>query len=237
MFYLLFAWDCFKIKLMIGKTDTIYLDFDGTVTKTDSVATFLSTYAQEGWLEIEKNWIDGKINSKECMTCQLDLIKNLTVDEFNRFLNSIKLREGFVDFYNWAKENNKKITILSDGFDFFIDYVLRKEKLEIKYFANKLNIEEKNGYLSFKLLFPYENKNCDLDLGMCKCAKTQKGEAFLYAGDGLSDRCIAKKSNLLFARGSLKKFCIENNVSYIDFDNFYEIKDYLTEGNRVKCNF
>ena len=38
------------------KIDTIYCDFDGTITKTDSVNGFFEMYAPN-WMESEKLWI------------------------------------------------------------------------------------------------------------------------------------------------------------------------------------
>ena len=45
--------------------DTIYCDFDGTITKEDSVNGFFEMYAPKSWMDSEKLWIDGKISSRE----------------------------------------------------------------------------------------------------------------------------------------------------------------------------
>ncbi len=217
---------------MLNNINSIFLDFDGTITKTDTVNSFFKTFAAPEWINIEKDWVEGKINSKTCMQMQLDLIKNLTEEKFFNFLDSIEIQDGFIEFCKIAKENDKKITIISDGFDFFIDYILKKEKLDIDFYSNHLQISKENGFLKFKLSFPNLNNSCTQGLGTCKCSVVQKSitknELFIYAGDGLSDRCIASKANLLFAKNSLKNHCIEKRIEFIPFNDFNDILNHLS---------
>lgn len=225
--------------------NTILLDFDGTVTKKDSVASFLMEFAEGNRDEIERienDWLQDKISSKECMLLQLDKIKHLTEEKLYNFLNSIKLQEGFVEFCNEAKKRGKTVAILSDGFDFFISYILKREKLNhIKFFANHLEILNKNNFLKFNLTFPNENKNCTSGLGSCKCAIAKaitKDENFIFAGDGLSDRCIASKAHLLFAKNSLKKHCLKSNIEFVEFEDFFQISKHLfKEGTTEDARF
>lgn len=249
----------------------IFLDFDGTITKKDVVGTFFMNFAGPKWLDIEKDWVEGKISSKTCMLLQLDTIKNLTEEKFYNFLNSVELQDGFVEFCYTARKLNKQIIIISDGFDFFISRILKNHGLlkdntaenlspkensfktnsketeqncDIKIYANKLEVLKENNFLKFNLSFPNEDKNCTASLGSCKCAKAKthitKDEFFIFAGDGLSDRCIARKANLLFAKNSLKKHCLENNIKFVEFEDFFQISDYLfkegtTEDARVEA--
>ncbi len=223
---------------MQNNFNLIYLDFDGTITKYDTIGIFLENFADKKWIDIEQDWIMEKIDSKTCMQMQLNLIKNLTQKDFNDFLNSIELQDGFLEFYKSAKENNKKIAILSDGFDIFIDYTLKKANLNIEFYSNHLNIKEENGFLKFKLSYPNEDKNCKLSLGNCKCTKIKQNitenKKFIYAGDGLSDRCIASKSNLLFAKNSLKNHCLKNGIKFIEFSDFFDILNYLSKEGIIK---
>ncbi len=217
---------------MFNTINSIFLDFDGTITKFDTVNTFFKTFASKEWINIEQDWIDGRINSKTCMRMQLNLIKNLTEEKLFNFLNSVQLQDGFIEFCKFAEENNKNVTIISDGFDFFIDYILKKENLNnIRFYSNHLEILKENNILNFKLTFPNNSKTCTSGLGCCKClvrkSSATKDEKFIYAGDGLSDRCIASKANLLFAKNSLKNHCIKNGIDFVEFNDFYDILNRL----------
>ncbi len=209
----------------MSKTNTInaiYCDFDGTITKEDSVNKFFEIYAPEKWLESEKLWIEGKISSRENAIIQVGLLKNVSQQQLDDYINSIEIDDYFLDFVDYVKSNNIKLTILSDGFDLFIKKVLERYNLDIPYYANKLIY--KNG--NFSIEFPYYNENCDKKAGMCKCQKV-KEDKFCYIGDGTSDLCIASKADFLFASKNLSKYCKENNINHSHFTSFRNIIDIL----------
>ena len=208
------------------KIDTIYCDFDGTITKDDSVNKFFELYAPKKWMNSEKLWIEGKISSRENAIIQVGLLKNVTQKQLDDYINSIKTDDYFLDFVDFVKLNNIKLTILSDGFDLFIKKVLERYNLDIPYYANKLIY--KNG--EFSIEFPYYNENCDKKAGMCKCQKVRE-DSFCYIGDGTSDLCIASKADLLFASKNLHKYCKKNNIKHSHFTSFRNIIDTLKEGN------
>ena len=202
--------------------DAIYCDFDGTITKEDSVNVFFEMYAQENWMDSEKLWIEGKISSRENAIIQVGLLKNVSPQQLEDYINSIEIDDYFLDFVEFVKSKNIKLTILSDGFDLFIQKILERYNLDIPYYANKLIYE--NG--KFSIEFPYYNQNCDKKAGMCKCQKV-KEKSFCYIGDGTSDLCIASKADLLFASKNLHKYCKENKIKHSHFTSFCNIINIL----------
>lgn len=204
--------------------DAIYCDFDGTITKKDSVNSFFELYAPESWLEYENQWIEGKISSRENAILQVALLKNISQQQLDNYINSIEIDDYFLEFVDYVKAKNIKLTILSDGFDLFIQKVLERYNLNIPFYANKLIY--KNG--SFNIEFPYYNENCDKKAGMCKCQKVKENR-FCYIGDGTSDLCIASKADLLFASKKLHEYCKKNSIKYIHFTSFCNIMDALND--------
>ena len=204
--------------------NTIYCDFDGTITKNDSVNRFFEMYASKNWIDSEKLWIEGKISSRENAIIQVGLLKNVSQQQLDDYINSIEIDDYFLDFVDYTISNNIKLTILSDGFDLFINKVLERYDLDIPFYANKLIYENGN----FSIEFPYYNDNCEKKAGMCKCQKV-KENSFCYIGDGTSDLCIATKADLLFASKNLHKYCKKNNINHIHFSSFRNIIDKLKE--------
>ncbi len=205
--------------------NTIYCDFDGTITKNDSVNRFFEMYASKNWIDSEKLWIEGKISSRENAIIQVGLLKNVSQQQLDDYINSIEIDDYFLDFVDYIISNNIKLTILSDGFDLFINKVLERYDLDIPFYANKLIYD--NG--KFSIEFPHYNQNCDKKAGMCKCQKV-KENSFCYIGDGTSDLCIATKADLLFASKNLHKYCKKNSINHIHFSSFRNIIDKLKEG-------
>jgi 2,3-diketo-5-methylthio-1-phosphopentane phosphatase len=204
--------------------EAIYCDFDGTITKKDSVNGFLERYTGDKWLESERLWIEGKISSRENAIIQVGLLNNVSEKQLDDYINSIEIDDYFLEFVEFVKSKNIKLTILSDGFDLFIQKVLERFNLNIPYYANKLTY--KNG--KFSIEFPYYNENCDKKAGMCKCDKV-KEKSFCYIGDGTSDLCIASKADLLFATKNLHKYCKDNKIKHSHFTSFRNIINILKE--------
>ena len=208
------------------KIESIYCDFDGTITKDDSVNCFFEMYASENWIDSEKLWIEGKISSRENAIIQVGLLKSISQKQLDDYIDSIEIDDYFLDFVEYLKSKNIHLTILSDGFDLFIKKILERYNLNIPYYANKLIYKDGK----FSIEFPYYNENCDKKAGMCKCQKV-KENSFCYIGDGTSDLCIASKADMLFASKNLHKYCKENNIKHSYFTSFRNIIDILEEGN------
>ncbi len=206
--------------------DAIYCDFDGTITKNDAVNGFFETYTGGKWLQSEKLWIEGKISSRENAVIQVGLLKNISQKQLDDYIESIEIDEYFLEFVDFVKSKNIKLTILSDGFDLFIQKTLERYSLDIPYYANKLTYN--NG--SFSIEFPYYNENCDKKAGMCKCHKVKENK-FCYIGDGTSDLCIATKADFLFASKKLHEYCEQNKLKHSHFTSFRNIIDVLIEGD------
>lgn len=208
------------------KIDTIYCDFDGTITKKDSVNDFLEKYTGDKWLESEKLWIEGKISSRENATIQVGLLKNISQKQLDDYINTIEIDDYFPDFVDYVRSKNIRLTILSDGFDLFIQKVLERNNLDIPFYANKLLYKDGE----FSIEFPYYNENCDKKAGMCKCKKVKECR-FCYIGDGTSDLCIATKADFLFASKKLHTYCKENNIQHSHFTSFRNIIEVLKESD------
>jgi len=204
--------------------EAIYCDFDGTITKEDSVNGFFEMYAPKSWMDSEKLWVEGKISSKENAIIQVGMLKNVSQKQLDDYINAIEIDDYFLDFVDFVKSKNIKLTILSDGFDLFIQRILERYNLDIPFYANKLIYKEGK----FSIEFPYYNENCDKKAGMCKCKKV-KEKSFCYIGDGTSDLCIASKADFLFASKNLHKFCEKKLIKHHYFETFSSIIKRLEE--------
>jgi len=210
----------------------IYCDFDGTVTKEDSVNKFLAEFADAKWLDVEEQWIRGDIGSKECLSRQVELLRDFSSSELDEYVDSIQIDETFVDFCETIKQNGWELIIVSDGFDFFIERILKKYGLDIPFFANTLTLQDNKLHIDFN----FSDSFCPSASGMCKCARTTT-EDFCYIGDGLSDVCIAAKAKLLFAKNSLQKYCEKEGMDYVSFNTFEDILDYFSQKGDLNAKF
>ena len=93
--------------------EAIYCDFDGTITKKDSVNSFFELYAPN-WMESEKLWIEGKISSRENAIIQVGLLNNISEKQLEDYINSIEIDDYFLDFVDYV--NSKNIKFLTQIF-------------------------------------------------------------------------------------------------------------------------
>lgn len=203
----------------------IYSDFDGTITQRDTVNAFLETYADASWTESEKSWVDGKITSRENATIQVGLIRPMTEKTLNEYIDSIELDDHFLDFYDYVNRHDIRLTILSDGFDLFIERTLERHGItNVRFYANHL-IHRND---KFSIEFPHYTASCKIGAGMCKCAKISD-DSYYYIGDGVTDLCVAKNASVLFASKYLNEYCNENKMPHVTFRDFGDILHHLVE--------
>ena len=207
----------------------IVSDFDGTITKTDTLSKFLEDYADDKWLDIENDWRDGKFGSQECLIKQFALVPGLSAELISNFLETVEIDEGFVSFSKQAAKRNIPIVILSDGLDYFINKILEKNKLD---FINVItNHAYFNDWGKFVIEFPNDSKHCTNDAGTCKCKAVRNLKKLynkvVYVGDGASDFCVSKEPDILYAKSGLEEYCIQNSLKHIPFRTYKDIQKSL----------
>ena len=215
------------MKLFNRNEYVIVSDFDGTITREDSNALLAEVCGNEENAQIEIDFIGGIIDNRSAFVRHFDAMQ-LTLRDYNDFIRSyIKIDPEFDSFLKLVREKNITLYIVSAGFRQAIEAVLGDERLNgVEVFANTLSGEP---YITPK--FATEMPDCDKPYGPCgnckrNCITTirQKcGRKILYIGDGITDRCVVGKADLLFAKDSLAKFCDENMPAYMPFNNFADI--------------
>ena len=216
------------------RTIHFFLDFDGTIANTDVVDLVLDRFADKKWKDVEKEWVSGRIGSRECLTRQMDLVR-ATPQEIRSAISHVKLDPHFVSFIQKAEELGVLVTIVSDGFDLFIEQVL-KQNLQSKpgilkalpVFSNK--VEMTSGGL--KAVFA-SDKPCAHGCANCKQALIKKmtsvDDHVFFVGDGFSDRYAAREAHLTFAKEGLLDYCRENDIDHIAYKNFKKVEEWLSE--------
>jgi 2-hydroxy-3-keto-5-methylthiopentenyl-1-phosphate phosphatase len=206
----------------------ILCDFDGTISLRDMSYVLVNQFTSGDWETIDRDFCDGKIGSKEAYT---RISKILTGDESTvlRFVQEhSNIDLSFLIFYQYCREKNIDIKIVSDGLDFYIKKILEVHHLsEIPFYANATHFREGGG---IDISFPHSGVECGL-CGTCKRNLIQihrkEYDSIFFVGNGLSDRCAAQEADFVFAKDSLYAYCVEQEITCHYFNNFREILDDL----------
>ncbi len=196
----------------------VFVDFDGTIAPDDPTDTLFAKFADPSWLDIEAEWQEGRITSREAMARQVGLIR-ATPEEIARFITQMKIDPAFPEFVALCRRHGARVTVVSDGTDLLVETMLKTAGLELPFYANRLVWQ---GGDRWALRFPYMRSDCRMRMGNCKCAHARFMGigAKVMVGDGRSDFCIAERCDLVLAKGKLAPHCRENGVQHIAISNF-----------------
>lgn len=202
-------------------------DFDGTITKKDSLVELLNTFASPEWHKIAKLITKGRLGTRIGLRKEFALCR-VTRKEFVDFLvKNIKIDPTFKNFLEFCKKNKIKFLVVSGGFTLNIDTIFKKYGIKnVLYYANIISFKNDK----VKLKFPYKNKSCRT-CSLCKAPYIKKykraGYFSVYIGDSVTDRCPGRVADLVFAKHELAKYCKAKGIAYIPYDTFGRIKTYL----------
>src|SRR5256714_15170402 len=108
-------------------TPVVFLDFDGTITRHDVVDVILETYADERWIEIERQWRAGRIGSRDCLRAQMALVR-ATRRELDPLVDSVEGGFGLAPLLEACARRRLAVDIVSHGFDYRIPLVRQRPR-------------------------------------------------------------------------------------------------------------
>jgi 2,3-diketo-5-methylthio-1-phosphopentane phosphatase len=199
------------------------IDFDGTLSVRDTVDAMLERFAGPEWEAVEEEWLAGRITAVQCMQKQLRMVDadHVTLEGFFR---GIQLDASFLPFHKHVSQF-AEVAIVSDGLDHAIKVAMKNAALpDLPVYANKLHFVSDGIDISW----PHLNASCGAGNGVCKCAVARslavdaEGPVILV-GDGKSDACLAKSADVVFAKGSLVKYCEQQGIAYHPFQTFADV--------------
>lgn len=213
----------------------IFIDFDGTISKGDIGYKLFLQFAGEKTQKIVENYLNATLNATEFYQELTKACGSVKYKDFISFIDEQEIDVTFIDFLNFCKIKNQndnviEIFIVSDGFDLYIERILKKYQIKnLKFFANKLKIPD-NGTLVAE--FPYTDEECT----RCACCKrnhlltlSSDEDIIVYIGNGFSDQCAVNFADIVFARDKLQTYCQKKNISYYLYQNFNDIINRLEE--------
>jgi 2,3-diketo-5-methylthio-1-phosphopentane phosphatase len=211
----------------------VFVDFDGTITREDVGNVFFREFGGPACDELVADYRAGKISAKECFQGETAAIGRLPVQQARAFARERSVRPGFRELAAFCRVHAVPVRILSDGLDFYIGEILRAQGLDdIPVSSNILRVgpQDGDGLSPVEVLLPHDDVEC----ARCGCCKrnilvTEAGDedVIVYVGDGFSDRCPVRYADIVFARGELQTTCQRENISYILYETFFDVKDRL----------
>jgi 2-hydroxy-3-keto-5-methylthiopentenyl-1-phosphate phosphatase len=205
----------------------IFSDFDGTIAMDDVGDQLFRAFAGAQATEIVSHYLDGTITARMCLARECEAVENASVGEVARFIDQFSLDPTFRAFADFCSQREISLVVLSDGLDFYVERLLRKNGFGgIPFFSNHLEFVPSGAVTKLVPSFPYTDAECLL-CGNCKrnhvLTQSADDDIIVYIGDGISDRCPVRYADIVFAKGRLIRYCQEQNVTYHEFRNFNDV--------------
>jgi 2,3-diketo-5-methylthio-1-phosphopentane phosphatase len=209
----------------------VFCDFDGTVVPLDVGNALFKKFAGQRAEEIVERYLGGLINARECYRLECLAVDSLDRNELLSFVDQFQPDSHFQDFERFCSGRGIPVTIVSDGFDVYVDRILASHGFShVPRFANHLEFVSDDGRSKLVPSFPHRDAECE------QCANCKRNhilnlsaddDIVVYVGDGFSDRCPVRYADIVFARKSLIRYCQEQNISYVEFRHFGEVREKL----------
>jgi 2,3-diketo-5-methylthio-1-phosphopentane phosphatase/HAD superfamily hydrolase (TIGR01509 family) len=184
----------------------------------------LSRFASKDFEAIDRDFREGRIGSKEAYSRIAKILRGDESKILGFIQNHSEIDPYFNSFYQYCREMNIDVKIVSDGLDFYIKKVLEIHHLSgIPFYANHTHFPKSS---ERRVSFPYFNEECGL-CGTCKKKIVQihrkDYDLILFIGNGVSDMCAAREADFVFAKDVLYNYCIDQEITCHFFENFKEI--------------
>ena len=207
----------------------IFCDFDETITAINVTDAVLEKYAAPAWLEIQQDWLAGKLNAREVLEKQMPLV-TVRREDLDDFIETIEIDPFFADFARFCARENFPLYVLSDGFDYWIEKTIERAlpsrdgvAMEIPVFACNLKFQGEGVLISF----PYFVHGCSHGCATCKPGLFQSlkagAERTVVIGDGVSDLLVARSADVVLAKNGLREFCDREGIRNYGFKDFHDV--------------
>lgn len=204
----------------------LLIDYDGTIALTDVADTVMAEFVTGEWEDEAARYDAGLIGSRRLMTREMEVLR---ADPELLFATAAAQPHDptFVPFVEGARAVGIPVEVVSDGFGFYIAPAL--ERLGVGWIpAISAHTTFRDG--GAEIAYPNGHPTCFV-CGTCKrnrvLAHRAAGRRVVFIGDGESDRYAAGYADVVFAKRSLVRICVDNDWPFHRWTEFAEIGLWL----------
>ncbi len=207
----------------------IACDFDGTVTRQDTLVQILDRYGDPDWRKIQERVISGEIPIREGLEREMASVRASAEELRDLLAARVEVEPSFPPFLAGMRERGIPVVLLSGGFDLCVETVMIKSGAwPVPFLANRL----RRNNSSWEVVFPYPSAACAA-CGHCKGdpirAWKRQGYVTVFAGNGVTDRCGARAADLTFAKDELGRWCAGQEIAAAGYLTFDDIEQELKQ--------
>ena len=206
----------------------ILVDFDGTACLHDVGEHLLVEFGDPSWPEYDDRVDRGEMGLREAADRQVELLDGSREVMLAFALRHCPLDPTFPPFVGWAERAGVPLTLVSDGFGFYVEPILETAGLgRLQALSNRMLSDGDD----HRLLRPHGHPVC-VGCGTCKMnavlAAREHGPV-AFVGEGQSDRYGALYADVVFAKDALVEIARADGVPFLPWDTFDDVRTALEE--------
>ncbi|CAN5715086.1 hypothetical protein BH23CHL8_BH23CHL8_02070 [soil metagenome] len=207
---------------------SVLVDFDGTISLADVGDVLLSTLVpdQAEVARMDQLYDEGRVGSRDLTAWDMDVLPRdpeLLLAE----AQAIPLDETFGLLVAEVRGVGGALEVVSDGVGFHIHPMLERVGLGDVPVATNVS---RPGLGGEAVSFPFGHPACFV-CGTCKRERVRThqaaGRAVVFVGDGTSDRYAAHHADVVFAKESLARYCVERGLPYEPWDRLADVAAWV----------
>ncbi len=204
----------------------VVVDFDGTACSVDVSEVLLEGFGDPSWITYNEMVADGSMGLREAGGHQAALLTGRRAEMLAFAVAHSPLDPTFLSFVEWAESLELDLTVVSDGFGFYLRPILEAAGLgRLRVLTNEMVFAPRR-----ILQHPNGHPEC-IGCGTCKMLATQRARnlhgTVAFVGEGRSDRYGAFYADVVFAKDVLAEICERDGVPFITWKDFDDVRRSL----------
>jgi 2-hydroxy-3-keto-5-methylthiopentenyl-1-phosphate phosphatase len=214
----------------MNSSRVVFCDFDGTITTKDTFVSVLEKFAPKAAVQILPAVFRREITLKAATNKTLGSISAQDYPAMIEFIAQHPVRPGLKEFIEFLNDATIPFVIISGGLTGMVKAVLEHQQLMDGVTAIYAGEVETIG----EFLQPYSAISNDTEFVAKEIAMAQySAQEKIAIGDSVTDINMSLAADLVFARDRLKQYLDAENKPYVQWHDFWEIRDYLAASWQV----
>ena len=207
------------------KKTIVFSDFDGTITLHETFVDLLKKFSSPGLADrLMAQMYAQTLTLRKGVTQLLESIPSDQYLNIIEFSKTHPIRSGFPEFLDFLESHNVPCVVVSGGIRVMVETILEEFKPRLAG-LHAVDLDASGDYFN---VIPNYAGETELVAKVNIMAKYEFDQS-IAIGDSITDFNMAMAADLVFARDRLAKYLDEQGKSYVPWNDFFEIRDYLDQ--------
>lgn len=204
----------------------VFCDFDGTITTEDTFVRVLDKFAPEVSAKLLPMIFERKMTLKEGIKQTIGSIPAVHYAEIIEYIADHPIRPGFIEFADFLNDLNVPLVVISGGLIDIVKAVLStRQSIDRITAIHAAEVNSTGKLLEVSSIFEGETEL----VAKAKAMAQYPAAESIAIGDSVTDINMSLTADLVFARDRLRKYLDTENKSYVEWSDFFDIRDRLVE--------